>query len=489
MWSLAIFDIKKNKLILSRDRFGEKPLYIMERKEGIYFGSEIKYIKKLANLQKLEINYNKINHFLQFGYKSIYKNNDTFFKNIYQLKSSHFYEINTNLKIKDNIYWHYNIKINNKLNLKEVISKAKDLFSRSLELRLRSDVPIALCLSGGIDSTTLASLAKKKMNKKLETFSIIDNKDSRYNETENINYLIKKLNLKKNYIYSSKKLNFKRLEEQIEYHDAPVFTITNYLQNFLAEKISNKKYKVVITGSGADELFSGYYDHHLMYLYEVRNNKKLYKIHLEKWKKYVLPNIRNKYFKDENLFKNNKNDRSYIYDHNIELRKFFKKPLRNNFIEKKFVKSLLRNRMLNETFFENVPIFTHSEDLNFMQHSIENRSPFLSRQLFEFMNTVPTKYLMQQGYTKYILREIGKSYLPTKIRLDRKKKGFNSSINSLINIHSQKFIDFVNKKSKIYDIINKEELLKSLKNKSDENYLSKFIFSFISVKIFLEKNT
>ena len=489
MWSLAIFDIKKNKLILSRDRFGEKPLYIMKKKEGIYFGSEIKYIKKLANLQKLEINYNKINHFLQFGYKSIYKNNDSFFKNIYQLKSSYFYEVNKNINIKNNTYWLYNTKINNNLSLKEAISKAKDLFSKSLELRLRSDVPIALCLSGGIDSTTLASLAKKKMNKSLETFSIIDNKDSRYNETENINYLIKKLNLKKNYIYSSKKLNFKRLEKQIEYHDAPVFTITNYLQNFLAEKISNKKYKVVITGSGADELFSGYYDHHLMYLYEVRNNKKLYKIHLEKWKKYVLPNIRNKYFKDENLFSNNKNDRSYIYDHNIELKKFFKKPLKNNFIEKKFVKSLLRNRMLNETFFENIPIFTHSEDLNFMQHSIENRSPFLSRQLFEFMNTVPTKYLMQQGYTKYILREIGKSYLPTKIRLERKKKGFNSSINSLINIHSQKFIDFVNKKSKIYDIINKEELLKSLKNKSDENYLSKFIFSFISVKIFLEKNT
>lgn len=489
MWSLAIFDIKKNKLILSRDRFGEKPLYIMKKKEGIYFGSEIKYIKKLANLQKLEINYNKINHFLQFGYKSIYKNNDSFFKNIYQLKSSNFYEVNKNLKIKNNLYWLYNKKINNKLTLKKTISKAKDLFSKSLELRLRSDVPIALCLSGGIDSTTIASLAKKKMNKKLETFSIIDNKDSRYNETENINYLIKKLNLKKNYIYSSKKLDFKRLEKQIDYHDAPIFTITNYLQNFLAEKISNKKYKVAISGSGADELFSGYYDHHLMYLYEVKNNKKMYKIHLEKWKKYVLPNIRNKYFKDENLFMKNKNDRSYIYDHNVELSKFFKKPLKNNFVEKKFVKSLLRNRMLNETFFENIPIFTHSEDLNFMQHSIENRSPYLSRQLFEFMNTVPTKYLMHQGYTKYILREIARGYLPTKIRLDRKKKGFNSSINSLINIHSQKFINFVNKKSKIYDIINKEVLLKSLKNKSDENYLSKFIFSFISVKIFLEKNT
>ena len=79
MWSLAIFDTKKNKLVLSRDRFGEKPLYIMKKKEGIYFGSEIKYIKKLSDTPKFEINFDKINHFLQFGYKSIYKNNDSFF--------------------------------------------------------------------------------------------------------------------------------------------------------------------------------------------------------------------------------------------------------------------------------------------------------------------------------------------------------------------------------------------------------------------------
>jgi len=488
MWSLAIFDKKKNKLVLSRDRFGEKPLYVMKKKEGIYFGSEIKYIQKLSSTKKFQINYEKINHFLQFGYKSIYKNNNSFFKNIYQINSSSFLEIDKNLKTKSSIYWQYNKKIDNKLTLKKTISTAKNLFTDSLNLRLRSDVPIALCLSGGVDSTTIASLAKKKINKKLETFSIIDDKDLRYNESKNIKYLIKKLNLKNNYIYSSKKLSFERLGKQIEYHDAPVFTITNYLQNFLAEKISNKRYKVVISGSGADEIFSGYYDHHLMYLYEVRKNKKLFNTHLNGWKKYILPNIRNKYFRNQKLFFNNKNERSYIYDHNVELRKYFVKPLRNNFKEKKFSGSLLRNRMLNETFFENIPIFNHSEDLNFMQYSVENRSPFLSRQLFEFMNTVPIKYLMQKGFAKFILREIGKNYVPSKIRLDRKKRGFNSSINSLINIKSKKFIKFINKNSKIYDIVNKKEFLKGLKNLNNENYLSKFIFSFISVKIFLEKN-
>ena len=95
---------------------------------------------------------------------------------------------------------------------------------------------------------------------------------------------------------------------------------------------------------------------------------------------------------------------------------------------------------------------------------------------------------MQKGFAKFILREIGKNYVPSKIRLDRKKRGFNSSINSLINIKSKKFIKFINKNSKIYDIVNKKEFLKGLKNLNNENYLSKFIFSFISVKIFLEKN-
>ena len=84
------------------------------------------------------------------------------------------------------------------------------------------------------------------------------------------------------------------------------------------------------------------------------------------------------------------------------------------------------------------------------------------------------------------MREIGKNCLHDFIRLDRKKKGFNSSINSLIDLQSKEFLKFVNKKSKIYDIVNKKQLLNTLKNNNDENYLSKFIFSFISVKIFLE---
>ena len=100
----------------------------------------------------------------------------------------------------------------------------------------------------------------------------------------------------------------------------------------------------------------------------------------------------------------------------------------------------MKNRMFNEIFFENVPLAMHSDDLNFMQHSVENRSPFLNRKLFEFMQTVPVKFYMQKGFAKYILRKIIDKYVPNEIRLERKKMGFNASINSLINLRSKKFI-------------------------------------------------
>ena len=486
MWSIVIFNKRTNEIILSRDRFGEKPLYTFKTQHGIFFGSEIKYIKNLSKL-KFNINLNKINEYLQLGYKSVFKNNQSFFKNIYSLKQGTYLKTNLKRTISKN-YWPVYKKKLSKSNLTELIKIHKKNFFESLKIRLRSDVPIALCLSGGIDSATLAGVSKIKFKKKIEAFSIIDDEDERYNEINNIKKITKFLKIKSNYVKIKNKLDFQRLRRQINYHESPIFTITNYLQNFLAENISKKKYKVVLSGSGADEIYSGYYDHQLMYLYEVRNNKKMFLKHLNSWKKNILPKIRNKYFKDPFLFIKNKNERSYIYDHNKELKKFFINPKKYKFQEKNYNKSLLKNRMINETFHENVPIFTHSEDLNFMQYSIENRSPYLSRTLFELSLKTPSKYIMHEGYTKYILRKISNNFIPNYIKNDKQKKGFNASIHSLINLKSKRFKNFLNKKSEIFKIVNKNKILGEINKGNKENYFSKFVFSFISAKIFLELN-
>jgi len=154
--------IKKKKLILSRDRFGEKPLYYIKKKDELIFGSEIKYIKKLNANKKLKINFEKITNYLQFGYKSIFKNNDSFFEDVYLLNSGSYMEIDKKMNIKIKRYWFPKTKIKKNLSLKKVLNKSKYLLKKSIELTLRSDVPVALCLSGGIDSNTIAAIAKKK---------------------------------------------------------------------------------------------------------------------------------------------------------------------------------------------------------------------------------------------------------------------------------------------------------------------------------------
>ena len=83
--------------------------------------------------------------------------------------------------------------------------------------------------------------------------------------------------------------------------------------------------------------------------------------------------------------------------------------------------------MINEIFYEVVPVILNSDDLNSMYYSIENRSPFLDKDLFEISNTIPTKHLISTGYQKFLLREISEEILTTKVRLDRQKKGFNAS--------------------------------------------------------------
>ena len=95
------------------------------------------------------------------GYKSINKTNETYYDNIYSLESSHNLSVDLSLNIKKNRYWKPKIKINKNMNLEEAIEGTKHNLLNSLKLRMRADVPIAFCLSGGIDSSLLASIAKK----------------------------------------------------------------------------------------------------------------------------------------------------------------------------------------------------------------------------------------------------------------------------------------------------------------------------------------
>jgi asparagine synthase (glutamine-hydrolysing) len=485
MWSFAIWDLKKKKLFLSRDPFGEKPLYYTISHNNFFFGSEIKFIKSLCK-KKFEINKDKIYENIFFGYKSLNKDDKTFYKDIFTIESGTNITIDLDLNISKKKYWEPQVHINKNMNAQEAAEGTNHYLTNSLKLRMRSDVPIAFCLSGGVDSGILVSHAKKTFEKNISTFSIID-KDHRYNESYNIECVVKDLNCSSNLINIENKQNnfFNRLNDLTNYHDGPIATLSYYVHSYLSESISQNNYKVAISGTGADEIFTGYYDHYLLH-FEAINNTKYLENSINSWKKDILPNIRNPYLKNPFLYIEDPKNRELVYEKNFDLLNYSISKKKKQFIEKKYSSELLRNRMMNELINEVVPVILKHDDLNSMYYSIENRSPYLDRDLIKFALTIPPHLLISDGYQKKVLRDSAKGVLLDKVRLSKQKKGFNASINSVVDLKNKDVLDFIfNEKSSITEFIDLKKMKNEIQLDKIPNHLSKLIFTIISTKLFL----
>ena len=482
MWAFAIWDNRKQKLFLSRDRFAEKPLYYFKTSNGFYFGSEIKAIRCLMN-KKLEINYEHLKRYLVYGYKFLNKTEDTYFKNAKSLDHASNMTIDLRLNCKKYKFWKPQSKILN-MTLNDAIDGTRHHLLNSMKLRLRSDVDLAFCLSGGVDSASLASIAKKEFNYDVTTFSIIDS-DSRYNESENIKSTIDDIDCKNYLIKLDLNNTTSHLQNLINYHDSPVATISYLVHSMLSEKISKNGFKVAISGTSADELFTGYYDHFNLHLFEMRNHPNFNQF-LHEWKMYTGKFIRNPYLKNPKLYFENESFREHNYLNSEVFASFLIEDFSLKYSEKKFTESLLRNRMLNELFHEATPVILNEDDLNSMMYSVENRSPFLDINLFNFAYSIPNEHLIVNGYGKYVLREAVSGILNERVRTDRRKIGFNASINSLINLKDSKSVDYLLSDSPIFDIVKKDKIEKLISREYFENSYKKFMFSFMNTKIFLE---
>jgi asparagine synthase (glutamine-hydrolysing) len=488
MWSFAIWDNKKKSLILSRDRFSEKPLYIFKNQRGIYFGSEIKYLKSLSQ-KKFKINKGHLTRYLFQGYKSLYKYDSTFYEGIQNFPNAKYAIINKNLKLKYKEYWKLNFKPK-KMKFDYAVKQVKSIILKKFKQKFRSDVPIAFCLSGGVDSNVIASTAKKKFNLNIKTFSIIDKKGG-FDESKNINKSVKHLKTSHTNLEVKIKNSFKSLEKLIKYNDGPIITSNYFFHSFLLKKISEKGFKVVFSGTAADEIFTGYYDHSLQFLYETRNDKNFLR-NLKYWKTGIGKFIKNKIFQDPFLYIKNPLFRNHIFEYSdffsSSIKKDKKKYLKK-FIETKFCSNLLRNRMLNELFFEGTRPILQADDANSMFYSIENRSPFLDKELVEFMYTVPTNLLIRKGFTKSILRESMRGIVLDEILDEKEKSGFNVNVESMFNFNSNYMRNkIINKRNKIFSFIDRNFIISILNDPDTVKKYNKFIFCFINASIFLNNN-
>ena len=485
MWAFAWFDLKSKKLILSRDRFGEKPLYIYKKKKNIFFSSEIRSLSAISS-KKFKINFDKVDDFLKNGYKSVFKDSNLFFQNVNQVKPGSILIIDKNFKTEKINYWSSNNKKSKlKKTYKEIIKINKSNLIKSVKLRIRSDVPIGFCMSSGVDSNGLISIANKKLNQKITAYNIFS-EDKAYDEYELTKRSATKLKIKLKLIKVPKKNFLKNLEKIIYKRGYPLFTISYFLHWYMIKQMKKDGIKVAISGSGADEIYSGYIDHFNQYLYEIRNQKNLFKKSKLDWEKFFKKFIHNKNLKKYNLYFKDKETRKHIYDKFPS--RIFVKKIKKSFLEKYFTKDLLRNRMMNELFHEIVPTLLHEDDLNSMNFAIENRTPYLDTSIYNFSKTIPTKYLVKNGYLKSVLRDSLKKITPNFILNNRKKMGFNASIYDYLDVKSKSFKSIIESKSKIFKIINRKKFYEYIvNNKSPEN--SKLIFRFLSIKFFIDQNS
>ncbi|MDP6952086.1 MAG: asparagine synthase (glutamine-hydrolyzing), partial [Alphaproteobacteria bacterium] len=485
MWAFALFDRRDDVLMLSRDPFGEKPLYHMEAEGTLYFASEVKALQTLLG-RRLSVNMEQVRRYLVNGYKALYKKPKTYFADIHEMPPASNAVVTDPANVRPNTYWRLDYRPA-PMTQADAVDGVRQRLLRSLDIHMRADVPVAFCLSGGVDSGALACIAAKHFERPVSAFSVIDS-DPRYDESDGIDAVVSSLGCRHHVTRTDPKGFFDRLASLVDYHDAPVATISYYVHAFLSQAIHEQGFKVALSGTGADELFTGYYDHYSFWLAEMHGRSPDFDNLLADWRNGYGATVRNPLLHEPLSFVTDPSRRDHIYLDRETFNGLMVAPLDEDFTEIDYTGNLLRNRMMNELRHESVPVILHEDDRNSMYWSVENRSPYLDCALAEFAYTVPNEHLIHAGWQKWPLRAAVEDLLPDAVRLEKRKRGFNVSITSLIDVDIPDTRERLLAPGPIFDVVDRDAMTGFLDADMTPNSHSKFLFSFVSAKLFLESN-
>ncbi len=418
MWAFAILDFENNAIFCSRDRFGVKPFYYQKTANDFIFASEIKQFWPAG--VKREINENVIGDFL--NQSVINHTEETLFKDIFQLMPGHnlFVRFNENEITSFEIKKFWKLEVNQSLAIKnfdEAKEKYLALLNESINLRFRSDVPVGACLSGGLDSSTIVSLASNSQKEGIITFSSIFEKNPKFDEKEFMDMVFDKYKSIKPYFCStSSNQIIHEIDNLIWHQDEPFPTFSILAQWNVMKLVKENGVIVLLDGQGGDEFLGGYRKYYAFYLKECLQNGNFAKFFTGAY--YLLKNTEFNFFNAEGI-------RRYLglklsADVLSKKGKQLKESARIGLESAKN----LKGKFLDDIEKFSIPPLLRYEDRNSMAFSIESRVPFLDYKLASFIISQPNDYIISKGFTKYILREATKGILPEKIRIRINKLGF-----------------------------------------------------------------
>jgi len=423
MWAAVIYDKMEDKLILIRDRFGIKPLFYFIKNNSVYFSSEVKFL--LQFMDKPEINEQIASEYILFCLLDHVS--ETMFKDIYQLEPGHYAEF-VNGAIQTRQYWKYLPKINKNMAYKTAIEELDRIFRSSVDLRMRSDVPVGSLLSGGIDSTAIVCDLHRRgkiRENNFNSFSAVF-KEEEFSEKSYIEKTVGKIGCIPHYVYPDPDKVEDEIKNILYYQEFPFRSLSVYSQWCLYKHIKKETPVVVLlNGQGGDEIFGGYTSHYNSLISEhLRTFKFLTAIkEAKQYLKYRAVNIVDMMILTARTILPNFTD---LLMHII---KYHSKFLKKSF---KFNKSpkYSNNYFLQDTFsnlmFSAIREYLRYEDRDSMAFSLETRLPFMDFNLIEFGYTLPDDYKIKDGINKRILRDFARGFT-TKEAVERTDKmGFVS---------------------------------------------------------------
>jgi len=483
MFSFVIYDRKLKNLFCVKDQFGMKPLFYFYDKEKFIFSSEIYPILSLLK-SKPKINLQRSYDYLLFGNQDNLE--DTFIDKIKQLKAGSIlkfsYEKNF-LNIKR--WWYPPIEERKNLNFGDSVQKLKEKFLEKVKIHLRSDVPIGIALSGGIDSSAITCAVRHlNPNCEINTFSYIS-EDSNLNEKKWITIVNDFTKSKSNFVFAGNDFSTD-LDNVIKIQGEPFLDTSIITEYLIFKKAKENGIKVMLEGQGGDELLCGYNGYPGSRLYSLLLDKEYIDFFnfSRNWrtshqKRFYDLIVR---FGQEILPSNYKNialkiigkdftpkwlNIDYLEKENLQ----FKLP--ENLFYNKLPGRTLISKLRENIFSGGLPALLRYADRSSMAFSIECRLPFLTQDFSEYIFSLPENFLISdRAQTKYIFREAMKGIVPESILNRNDKIGFATpeenmlkKIKSKINIWLDSDYENPLIKKKLF----KDEIIKTLNGQKPYN--------------------
>ncbi|MBI2065579.1 MAG: asparagine synthase (glutamine-hydrolyzing) [Candidatus Zambryskibacteria bacterium] len=458
MFAFSIYDKKNNKIFLARDYFGIKPLYYLEQDGGIKaFSSEIKSFLAFEDF-KPEVNDSAVFDYLSFQYNPL---DETFFKNVFKLSPAHFMIIDAQtgmFEIKR--YWQFGFNQDSSLEEEKTKREILETMRDSVGHHMIADVPVGSFLSGGIDSSIIATLMQNIRGDKVKTFTVGFESLSEGREAKETS---EPLGTDHYEIVIGPEEYFEALPKVVWHFDEPVADPSALGLYFLAREAS-KHVKVVLSGEGADELFGGY------------------NIYLEpfarRWIAWLprfilkflaaLP-LRGKNYAERGLLKLEDwyIGNAFVFKEG-EIKKLWKGEsmprfrLDNLYYKAKELSDSVKMQYVDIHTWLVGDILAKADKMT-MAHSLELRVPFLDKEVASLASKLPDKFKWRKGTTKYLLREAFKKVLPESVR-QRRKLGFPTPVRDWFTSERQDIYDIILKNYYINNHMNMRYIAQIINN-------------------------